>query len=345
MTAGSPSLLSVSSRERMVDRPADGVLPRRRVGRTGLELSCLGVGGWLGLLDAPPAEKEAAAIAAVRRAVELGVNYFDTAPMYGLGEAERHLGLGLQALSAAERAQVHISTKVGWHPECQHCYDADSVRWSLESSLRALHSDRVDIVHIHYPLSDAHMDQLLGPGGAVEALAAYKSQGVVGAISLGSRPHRFIRRAIESGAFDIVMTVYDYNPLRASAGPLIALAAERGLGVFNASPYNAGLLAGLDPDVAAQRRAPELPGDLERARALWRWSRERGVDMGALAVQFSLRDERVAVTLTGPRDAAEVEANVRHAQARLPAGIWGELETFAKSLGPWTPGGEAGVLA
>ena len=325
--------------------PAGAALSRRQVGRTSLKLSYLGVGGWLGLLDAPMAQREAAAIAAVQRGVALGVNYFDTAPMYGSGEAERYLGLALAALPPAGRAQVHLSTKVGWHPERPHRYEADAVRWSLDRSLRALKTDYVDIIHIHYPLHDAHMDQILGPGGAVEALSALKSQGVVGAISLGSRPHRFLRRAIESGVFDIVMTVYDYNPLRASAGPIIALAAEHGVGVFNASPYNAGLLAGLDPDLAAQRRAPELPGELERARALWRWSQERGVDMGALAVQYSLRDERVAVTLTGPRDAAEVEANVRHAQTPLPEWIWGELEVFVKSLGPWPPGGEAGVLA
>jgi aryl-alcohol dehydrogenase-like predicted oxidoreductase len=322
-------------------RPAG--LPRRRVGRTGLSLSCLGVGGWLGSLDAPRARQEAAAVEAVQRAVSLGVNYFDTAPMYG--EAERYLGLGLSALAPEVRATIAISTKVGWHPERKHQYDADSVHWSLDRSLRLLGSDRVDIVHVHYPLSDAHLDQMLGAGGAVEALEDLKAQGVVGAISLGSRPHRFLSRAIQSGRFDIVMTVYDYNPLRASAAPIVALAAEHNVGLFNASPYNAGLLAGVDPDLAAARRAPDLAGDLERARALWRWSQARGVDLGALAVQFSLRDERVAVTLTGPRDAAEVEANIRHALAPLPDGIWEELDTFIMTLGAWTPGGEAGVLA
>ncbi len=121
----------------------------------GLALSSLGVGGWLGLLNAPWAEQEAAAVEAVQRAVSLGVNYLDTAPMYGYGEAERHLGLGLKALGAAARAQVYVSTKVGWHPDRQHRCDADSVRWLLEGSLKALHSDSVDIVQIHHTLSDA----------------------------------------------------------------------------------------------------------------------------------------------------------------------------------------------
>ena len=341
------------------------LLPRRRLGRTNLQLSVLGVGGWLGLLNEPAipgaeftvlaapwdniladrAAKEAAAIRAVRRAVELGINFFDTAPMYGKGEAERHLGLGLKALSSEERARVFVSTKVGTHPERPHRYEADSVRWSLEHSMRVLFTDHLDVVHIHYLLNDEHMDQILEPGGAVEALEDLKAQGVIGAISLGSRPHRFMRRAIESGRFDAVMSTYDYNLIRASAEPIIKLAAKYGVGMINASPYNAGLLAGVDPDLAAARRPPDLAGDLDRARALWRWSQERQVDLGSVAMQYSLRDERFAVTLAGPRDAVEVENNILHARTPLPPGIWDDLDTFMKTLGPWTPGGEAGVLA
>lgn len=62
-------------------------------------------------------------------------------------------------------------------------------------------------------------------------------------------------------------------------------------------------------------------------------------------MQFSLRNERIAVTLTGPRDAAEVEDSFRHATTPLPPSIWVELDAFLASLGGWVPGGEAGVLA
>ncbi len=336
-------------------------LPRRRLGRTPLELSSLGLGGWLGLLPTPPATRapdEAwnahspdesanvqAALEAVQLAVAAGVNYFDTAPMYGSGAAERYLGLGLKSLSPAERTGVYVSTKVGWHPQRQHQYDAESVRWSLEQSLAALGTGYLDLVHIHYPLTDAHMDQIMGPGGAVEALEQLKAEGVVGAISLGSRPHRFMRRAIESGRFDAVMTVYDYTLIRASAGPIIALAVEHGVGVINGSPYVGGLLAGGDPALAAARRPPDLPGDLERARVLWRWAEARGLDLGAIAVQFSLRQPQIVCTLVGPRDAAETAANLRHATTPLPESVWADLDVLLNILGPWTPGGEAGVLA
>jgi aryl-alcohol dehydrogenase-like predicted oxidoreductase len=331
-------------------------LPRRRLGRTGLELSVVGAGGWLGLpvdpqlvaggnapwgaVTSDAALKEATAVAGVRRAIELGINYFDTAPMYSEGEAERVLGLGLRALSAAERAAIVVSTKVGCHPERPYQYDAASIHWSLEQSLRKLYSDRVDVVYIHDPRSDAHMDQMLGAGGAVEALEGLKRQGVVGAIGLGVRIHRFLRRAIDSGRFDAILPSYDHTPVRNTLSALIDHAAAHDVGVVYGSPYLAGLLAGLNPDEAAQRRPADSPADLARARALWQWANARGLDLGALAMQYSLRNPNITVVLAGPRDAAEVEANVRHATTPLPAEVWAELEAFSATLPPAGPGGE-----
>ncbi|MCC7361427.1 MAG: aldo/keto reductase [Anaerolineales bacterium] len=327
-------------------------LPRRRLGRTGLELSIIGAGGWIGLqydalartgwggVTSDEGLKQATAVAAVRRALELGINYFDTAPMYSHGEAERVLGKGLRALRPAEQAQVHVSTKVGWHPEriCQ--YDAGSIHWSLEQSFRKLGRDRLDIVFIHDPKTDAHMEQILGPGGAVEALEGLQRQGVIRAIGLGVRTFRFLRRAIDSGRFDAILPSYDHTPVRASLAGLMDYAFARGVGVVYGSPYLAGLLAGLDPDEAARRRPTDSPADLARARALWRWANDRRLDLGAIAMQYSLRNAHIGVVLAGPRNAAELSANVRHATTPLPAGIWEELEAFTATLPPAGPGGE-----
>ena len=320
------------------------VLPRRQLGRTGFEVSVVGVGGWLGLLDDPQAEpalKKAEAIKAVRHAVDLSVNYFDTAPGYGNGEAERHLGLALKALSRNERERLYVSTKVGTHPERPQGYDSDSIFWSIEQSLSTLFADYIDIVYVHDPSTDKHMDKILSQGGAIEALENLKEQSIIGAIGLGVGAHRFLRRAIESGRFDIILTPYDYTLIRASALPVIELAAARGVGVVNGSPYNAGLLAGLDPDIAAVRRRPSIVEELNRARALWQWCQKRGLDIGALAMQYSLRNELIGVTLAGPRTAQEVEGNVHHATVPLPPDVWDELDYFLKTLGPGPPGGES----
>lgn len=324
---------------------AEPALPRRRLGRTGYTVSALGIGGWLGILEDPAVDaagREAAAVAAVRRAVDLGVTYFDTSPSYGGGEAERHLGLGLRALPAALRSTLRIATKTGTHPERPNRYDAASTRWTVERSLAALFAEHIDVLLVHDPRTDAEVDAIVGPGGALEALEALKAQGVIGAIGLGVRTHRFLHRAIDSGRFDVILTPYDYTLLRSSAAGVIAAARARDVGVINGSPYGAGLIAGDEPDRAATRRPPLAPGDLERARRLWRWCRERDLDLGAVAVQFSLRQADIAVTLTGPRTAAEVEGNVAHARAALPEAVWTDLAAFLETLPPAAPGGEAG---
>ena len=320
----------------------EGSLPTRRLGRTGYEVTVLGVGGWLGLLDDPhatAAEKEEAAVAAVRRAVDLGVRYFDTSP--GYGEAERHLGLGLRALSREERAQLRVATKTGTHPQRRHHYDRDATRWSVEQSLRLLDSDRLDVLLIHDPRGDADFAQATGAGGALEALEDLKAQGVIGAIGLGVRTHRYLRTAIESGRFDVILTPYDYTLLRTSAAPVIELAAAHDVGVLNGSPYAAGLIAGPDPRLTAQRRNPLTPQDMARAASLWTWCQVRGVDLGAVAVQYSLRNPHIAVTLVGPRTADEVEGNVRHATAALPDDLWSDLDAFLSTLPAPGEGGEA----
>lgn len=313
------------------------------LGRTGFEVTILGVGGWLGLLDdgqAPKAVREKAAIEAVLRAVELGINYFDTAPDYGGGEAERHLGLGLRELSKEKRDKLVVSTKVGTHPKRRQEYDRDAIRFSFGRSRQVLGCERIDIIHIHDPSTDAHMDEIMGKDGAVEAVEELKEEGLVGAVGLGVRTHRFLRRAIESGRFDVILPSYDYSPIRNSVQPVIELAVERGVGVINGSPYCAGLLAGLDPEEANRRRGNE-GADVERAKRIWQFCQEHQVDIGALAVQYSLRNEGISTTLAGPRTSEEVEGNFRHATEVLPEGIWEELKGFLELMGPASPGGEA----
>ena len=318
------------------------MLDRQTLGRTGTEVTNLGVGGFLGLLlepEATPAQCEEAGVEAVRRAVDLGVRYFDTSPAYGNGLSERHLAAGLAALHPEVRSGLTVSTKVGTHPERRYAYGADDVRWCFEGSREQLGA--IDVVLVHDPASDEHIDTILGPGGAFDALEELKEAGEIRAIGIGVRQHRFLRRAMDSGRVDVILPSYDYHLIRRSAAPLLDEAEAAGVGVINGSPYQSGMLAGVDLDQEASRWRPGHP-DLARARRIAAWCAERGLEVGAVAVQFSLREPRIDATLVGPRTAAEVESCLRHATAGLPEGIWEELEDFLAELEPPPePGGEA----
>ena len=334
-------------RNSAVQEPLDGRLPRRRLGRLDMELTVLGLGGAsLGLVrerDTSPEERAEIAAATVRRAVELGINYIDTSPLYQQGVAERSLGIALGSLHATERASLHLSTKVGTRPGMEGLYDRASVLASLQQSREALGQEYLDIVFVHDPQSDEHVEAILRPGGAADTILELKREGRVGALGLGVRSHRWQRRCIEDGRFDVVLLPYDYSLARDSARPLIELAQSRGVGVVSASPYLRGLLAGPDPAVQAHYGAQE-PQDVAAAAAIHAWCADRAVDVGALAVQFSTRHHGIASTLVGSRDGAEIGASYRHATASLADGVWQKFAAAAASFPAAAPGGETGIL-
>jgi len=318
-------------------------MKKKKFGATDREVTTFGVGcaslGQLRDLEAPEPRKADEAIETVRVATELGINYFDTSPVYKRGQSEHFLGLGLRELEPEVRKGLCVSTKVGTHIERSKQYDRDSVMWSFERSLKQLHSDAVEIVYIHDPVDQGHMDEALGRDGAVQALELLKSSGVIQAIGLGVRSHRFLRQAVADGRFDVILTPYDYSPIRDTAGGLIDEAHEKRVGVVNASPYLYGLLAGGDPAEVAKIRKID-PDELARARIIWLWCRDRGINVAALAMQFSVRNSKVSATLAGPRDAKELKENFFAATEILDDAVFDDLAKLVRTLGPPPPGGE-----
>lgn len=300
-----------------MSEPLGEKLPRRRLGRSDLEVAALGLGG-AGIGGSYGGSSDDEAIETVRLAIAQGMNYIDTSPLYG--ESERRLGM---ALEGGLREKVVLSTKTGTHPERRGDYSWDGTMWSVENSLRLLKTDTLDFVLIHDP--DA-FEPALAPRGALEALEELKGQGTIGGIGLGVRSHAFHRRAIESDRFDLILTYNDYHPLRTTALSLLELAKAHDVGTLNGSPLAHGLIAGEDPDALAREnrmRAPER--DLEAARRFYRWCRERELPMAAVALQFSIRQPLIGCTLTGAKSPAELMHNLRGATMELPEGIWEDL--------------------
>jgi aryl-alcohol dehydrogenase-like predicted oxidoreductase len=301
-------------------------------------VAALGLGGaWLGVgaADSPEAQDEAAA-AAIHRAIELGMDYLDTSPLYG--ESERRVGLALSQPHPAGgtwRERMRLVTKTGTHPARRGDYSAAATRWSVENSLRMLRTGYLDGVLVHDP---PDMGPVLQSGGAAEELVRLKEEGGIGAVGIGVQGHALLRAAIRDGRFDLIQTTYDYTLLRTSAAEAVLPEAHgRHLAVVNASPYLSGLLAAGSEEqmegLARERPWACRPGDLERARMLFRWAVAEGVDLAALAVQFSLREERFAATLVGPRDVTEVKRNVEAALTPISEETWTRLASVLRSPG------------
>ena len=283
-------------------------LERRKLGTTGLTPRALGLGcAWFG----PDKVSDREAIEAIRRAVELGIDFLDTAAAYG--ESERRVGL---ALADGWREKVHLQTKCGLHPQPRGGLSEEATRGSIENSLRLLRTDHLDSVLIH-DTPDIRVP--LAPGHALDALLKLKDQGVIGHVGLGCRDHAAHRAAIETGHIEIVLTYLDYTLLDQSvAKTTLPLAKERGVGIVLASVLGSGLLTGREPDLNAERPRPKA----YLAHAMWQWCRDRGVNIRHLAMQFCLAAPIDGILLSGPHNKQAVEESYEAATAEIPQETW-----------------------
>jgi D-threo-aldose 1-dehydrogenase len=302
------------------------------VSRLGLGASAIG-----GLFE-PVGDEEARAVVAA--ALELGLRYVDTAPLYGLGESERRVG---EVLAQLPRGDYTVSTKVGrllrsdppdgerlpagmWRTKATLTpvldFSRDGVRRSLEESLERLGLDRVDLVFVHDP--DGHLDQAVAE--ALPALAELRDEGVVAAIGVGMTDARALTRIVSASSPDCILVAGRYTLLDQSArDELLPLCEREGVSVVVGGVFNSGVLA--DPSGGARYDYVAAPDALvRRATCIAAVCERHGVALPAAALQFPLRHRTVSAVLTGVRSVAELEANVRHFDAAIPDELWLELE-------------------
>ena len=220
----------------------------REIGSTGLRATTLGIGG-APLGNNVPDTEEDVAIAAVQLAYEAGIRYFDMAPIYGLGRAERRIG---RALAGIPRDEFVISTKVGrlleppgsglksGEPEIVFDWSRDGVMRSLDESLQRLGMDRVDIALLHGPQD--HYETAIG--AAYPALEELRSQGVITAIGAGMNEWEMPAQFAREADFDCFLVAGRYTLLDQSAlAEFLPLCQEKGISVILGGPYNSGILA------------------------------------------------------------------------------------------------------
>ncbi|MFG2456217.1 aldo/keto reductase [Streptomyces sp. NPDC048523] len=307
------------------------------LGSSGVRVSGLGFGaGAIGNLFTEVSDEQAHE--AVTAAWQSGIRYFDTAPHYGLGLAERRLG---EALSAFPRSEYTLSTKVGRRLEpsadggddladgfavpATHRrvwdFSADGVRRTLEASLERLGLDRVDVVYLHDP--DDRADEAFREG--YPALEKLRSEGVVGAIGAGMNQAGMLTRFVRETDVDVVLCAGRYTLLDQSAlTELLPAAVERGVSVVIGGAFNSGLLA--DPRPGATYDYAQAPGDLlERALRMREVAERHGISLRAAALAFCAAHPAVASVLVGARSAAEVRDAADRFATPVPPDFWQEL--------------------
>ncbi|WP_449386080.1 aldo/keto reductase [Cellulomonas soli] len=305
----------------------------RPLGATGLQVSAVAAGGsplagmpWLYGYDVPFERAVATVLAVLRGPISL----IDTANAYGDGESERRIGEALRRAGGLPDGVV-VATKVD--PRGRD-YSAARVRASVAESRDRLGLDHLPLVQLHDPESFA-FEEIAGPGGAVEELVALRDAGEIGAIGIAGGPVQEMARYVELGVFDVLLVHNRWTLLDRSAGPLIADAVGRGMGVLNAAVYGGGILAaapGTSASYAYQAAAQET---LDRVDAMHLICAAHGTDLATAALHFSLRDPQVTSTVVGLSRPERVAATVEAAQVELPDELWPELEALLPPERVW----------
>jgi aryl-alcohol dehydrogenase-like predicted oxidoreductase len=290
----------------------------RKLGRTGLDVSEIGFGAWaIGGSWGP--QSEADSVAALSRALDLGVNFIDTAAGYGDGRSERIIASVLRE----RRDSVIVATKTpptdGPWPPSPYCaaslrYPAKYIRENVEQRLRNLGTDRLDILQLHTWTRAWNRDP-----GPLEVLRALKEEGKLRFVGVSTPEHdqNSVVELMRGGWVDVVQVIYNIFE-QEPAAQLLPVAAETGTGVIVRVVFDEGSLTG---KWTAETKFPE--GDFRRsyfagdrlARAVDRASRVAATVQGSgytlpqAAIKFALAHGAVSTVIPGMRSTGQAEAN------------------------------------
>jgi aryl-alcohol dehydrogenase-like predicted oxidoreductase len=279
----------------------------RVLGRTGLQVGEIGLGGlFISSVGGLPQEES---VRAIRRALELGVNYVDTAPSYA--NSEEVLGVALQGV----REPYLISTKLGGRPQPFDPKDKAGLRESVETSLRLLRRDTIDILMIHEPDRPGQYDwwndweSFHGP--VVKVLDELKRKGVIRFTGLGGTTAYELPRVLATGLYDVVLTAFNYSLLwREAAIAVLPEAKKQKMGIVIGSALQQGALSRRYDD-EVNHGAPWLsPPRRAQYKALYAYLDEIGLPIAEAGYRFALSNPDVSTVLMGARSVEEVEQNI-----------------------------------
>jgi predicted aldo/keto reductase-like oxidoreductase len=246
---------------------------RRRLGKTGLMVSIIGFGA----IKLPQIDFETSS-KILNRALDLGINFIDTARSYG--DSEEKIGYAI----SNRRNEFYISTKSG-------ALTYEDMKNDIKISLKNLKTDYIDIYLCHNLGGPDKYEKIIGPNGALKALKEAKREGIIGHIGFSChRYHETMKKGIESGEFEVIMVSYNMLNDELVDESIIPLAKEMEVGVIAMKPLAGGLLASPPPELAKKSR---IPINAETA------------------LRFVLSNEAVATAIPGMMRIEEVEENAR----------------------------------
>jgi aryl-alcohol dehydrogenase-like predicted oxidoreductase len=327
-------------------------LPTTRLGWTGMFLTRVGFGAWaIGGGDWAYAwghQDDAASVAAIRHAVESGINWIDTAAVYGLGHSEEVVAAALAGLPEADRPYVFTKGGQVWDPTDRSAKPRRvgapaSIRTEVEASLRRLRVERIDLYQMHWPAEDGRPVREYW-----QVFTDLKREGKIRAAGLSNHGILQLEAAEEIGTVDAIQPRFNLIH-RDAADDVLLWAREHEAGAIVYSPMASGLLtgtftaaraAGLEPgDWRAGHpdfTEPALSADLALADALRPVAERHGVTPAAVAVAWTLAFPGVTGAIVGARNPGQVDGWLPAATLELKEDDLSDIAAAIRATGAGT---------
>jgi len=322
------------------------MLEKRTIGQTNTSVTAMGFGGApLGAVGGYLEEDDASAL--IEHAFQQGINYFDTAPLYGHGLSEKRMG---RVLGSLPRGEFVVSTKVGRllvdpaegerDPKMRDSEDAaiaydysyDGARRSIEASLQRLRLDRIDIAFCHDIDSWTHgADQPRvyreAANGALRALQDMRNDGTIGAFGLGVNEWPVCDRVLDEFDVDCFLlagrfTLLEQEPLQR----FLPRCEARGVSLVIGGPFNSGLLTVTQRRKATFDYQPVDDVRWNKAQAMRAICDAHETDLAAAALQYPLRHPAISAVIPGCWKMRELTENLGRMETQIPDALWRDLD-------------------
>jgi aryl-alcohol dehydrogenase-like predicted oxidoreductase len=312
----------------------------RKFGKTDMETTPIGFGSWAvggsGWAAGWGPQDDEESVGAIRRALELGVNWIDTAAVYGLGHSEEIVARALEGVS--ERPYVFTKCSMVWdeNGEIGHSIKAESVKRECENSLRRLRTDAIDLYQIHWPNPDEEIEE------GWSAMAELKAEGKVRHIGVSNFDVGQMKRAQEIASVESLQPPYSMLS-REIEDEILPYCQENGIAVIVYSPMKSGLLTGKMTRERAQNlpeddwrsrasafQEPQLSRNLELVELLSEIGDRHGVSSAEVAIAWTLSHPAVTGAIVGARRPDQVDGVVGAADLKLTGDELDEIGAFLK---------------
>ncbi|SHG38505.1 Predicted oxidoreductase [Kaistia soli DSM 19436] len=323
-------------------------LPTRPLGKTGLDITPVGFGAWAIGGDAWGPQDDSASIAAIRHAISAGVNWIDTAAIYGLGHSEEVVAAALKDIPKSERPYVFTKCGLVWPPEdrdrtnVRRSGKMDSIRREVELSLKRLDVEVIDLYQMHWPAPDAPLEEYW------QALLDLKQEGKVLHVGLSNHDETQLETCEALGHVETLQP--PFSMIRRDVGAaILPWCKAHGTGTIVYSPMQAGLLTG----TFSEERAAKLPDsdwrkkdgqftgetlkkNLALVDALRPIADKHGATVGSVALAWALAWPGLTATIVGARAPEQIDGWIGAATLTLDDADFAAIDEAIATTGAGT---------